>query len=262
MNPNTQQRNHSASLRKALAILQYLGDDLDGEGRTLSQIATTLGYNKSTVIRLLQPLLEQAFVEQLHGSTNYRLSWENARLGHAYLAGLRPNTDMHHLLTALSTKTSETVHLVGAATPHVVYIDKVDSSHAVRMFSQIGNTQPMHSTSVGKCILAHASEDAIQSVIETGLPAQTKATITTERALRAELARIRAQGWAIDDIENEEGIRCVAAPVFDAAGRCTYAISVSGPITRVPKSRVAGLAPLVTSTAAEISKRLGAVPER
>lgn len=251
-------RNNSASLRKALTILQYLGDDLSGDGVTITRIAADLGLNKSTVTRLIQPLLETSFVEQAPGTSAYRLSWETARLGQAYLAGVRPDRDMQKTLHELSQATKETVHLVRAAVPHVVYIDKVDSPHAVRMFSRIGSTQPMHSTSVGKCILAHASESTLQAVIAAGLPARTGTTITTETRLREELARIREQGWAIDDIENEEGIRCVAAPIFDASGGCTHALSVSGPISRVPRERVPELAPLVTRAAADISRRMGA----
>ncbi|MGO3147010.1 MAG: IclR family transcriptional regulator [Leucobacter sp.] len=259
VNTLTQPRNNSASLRKALSILRYLGEDIEGEGRTITQISEALDLNKSTVTRLLQPMSEMFFVEQVPTSTAYRLSWETARLGQAYLAGVRPSQDMHLLLADLSSATAETVHFVRAATPHVVYIDKVDSTHAVRMFSRIGNTQPMYSTSVGKSILAFDTEDAIQAVFEAGMPARTDTTITTEADLRTELELIRKQGWAIDNVENEDGIRCVAAPVFDASGDCTHAISVSGPITRVPMSRVPELAALVTNTAKDISRRMGYV---
>ncbi|WP_217136293.1 IclR family transcriptional regulator [Leucobacter chinensis] len=261
MNPTPAQapRNNSASLRRALSILQHLGDDVHGEGQTITQVAAALDLNKSTVTRLLQPLVEMSFVEQVPVSGAYRLSWQTARLGQTYLAGVQPSKDMHQLLVELSAETAETVHFVRSATPHVVYIDKVDSPHAVRMFSRIGNTQPMYSTSVGKCILAHASEEAIASVLAAGMPARTSTTITNERELRQELARVREQGWAIDDVENEEGIRCVAAPVFDASGECSHALSVSGPVTRVPSTRVPELVPLVTHTAREISRRLGAI---
>lgn len=251
-------RNNSASLRKALAILQRLGDDPGGEGLTITQLAADLDLNKSTVTRLIQPLLETSFVEQAPDTSAYRLSWETARLGQAYLAGVRPDRDMQKTLHELSQATRETVHLVRAAAPHVVYIDKVDSPHAVRMFSRIGSTQPMYSTSVGKCILAHADEGTIRTVVDAGMPARTPTTITTEQQLRDELARIREQGWAIDDVENEDGIRCVAAPIFDSSGGCTHAMSISGPISRVPKDRVPELVPLVTAAAAEISRRMGA----
>lgn len=258
--PPTAARNSSASLRKALAILQHLGDDRHGEGITIARIAADLDLNRSTVTRLMQPLVETAFVEQVPETGTYRLSWETARLGQAYLAGVRPDRDMRQVLRELGERTTETAHLVRAAAPHVVYIDKVDSPHAVRMVSRIGSTQPMHSTSVGKCILAHADEATIQAVISAGMPPRTAATITSEPLLREELARVREQGWAIDDVENEEGIRCVAAPIFDATGACSHALSISGPVSRVPRARVPDLVPLVTRAAADISRRMGASP--
>ncbi|KIP52200.1 IclR family transcriptional regulator [Leucobacter komagatae] len=254
-------RNNSASLRRALSILQLLGDDLNGDGRTITQIATELDLNKSTVTRLLQPMLETSFLEQAPGSGSYRLSWETARLGQAYLSGVRPDRDMHEALATLSESTMETAHLVRSATPSVVYIDKVDSPHAVRMISRVGNTQPMYSTSVGKCILAFADDETIQTVIDAGMPARTATTITTAAGLRAELATIREQGWAIDDVENEDGIRCVAAPIFDASGGCSHAVSVSGPVSRVPRERVPELVPLVIAAATDISRRMGALPQ-
>ena len=255
-------RNNSASLRKALSILMRFGDDPSGEGYTITQLSRDLDLNKSTIVRLMQPLLETHFLEPGEAPGSYRLSWRNARLGQTYLASVRPDRDMHQVLLDLSSRTTETSHLVRAATPYVVYIDKVDSPHSVRMVSRIGNTQAMYSTSVGKCILAHADEEAVQAVLAEGMPARTPATITTEEELRKELALIREQGWAIDDVENEDGIRCVAAPVFDAEGRCSHAISTSGPVSRVPRERVPQLVPLVTAAAADISRRMGAPADR
>ncbi|GAA1777197.1 IclR family transcriptional regulator [Leucobacter iarius] len=252
------QRNNSASLRKALSILLHIGGETDGDGFTLTRLSEELGINKSTVVRLLQPLLETHFVEQNESTGVYQLGWQNAQLGQAYLAGVRVDLDMHQILVELTRRSGETSHLVRAASPSVVYIDKVDSPHAVRMVSRVGNSQPMYSTSVGKCILAHADESTLQAVLAAGMPRRTPTTITTEAGMRAELQRIREQGWAIDDVENEDGIRCVAAPVFDADGRCQHAISASGPVSRVPRDRVPQLVPLVTGAAAEISRRMGA----
>lgn len=254
---STPNRNNSASLRKALSVLMHLGEDHVVEGLTATQLSRELNINKSTVLRLLQPLLDNHFVEISESSGTYRLSWQNARLGQSYLSSVRIDFDMHPLLANLTSTTQETTHLVRAAAPDVVYIDKADSPLAVRMFSRIGNTNPMYCSSVGKAILAFAEDEVIGSVVAGGMPARTPATITTEKRLRDELATIRRQGWAIDDVENEEGIRCVAAPIFDAEGRCQYALSVSGPESRVTTERVPKLVPLVQAAAAEISRRLG-----
>lgn len=253
----TPQRNNSASLRKALTILMHLGEDHAADGLTAAQLSRELEINKSTVLRLLQPLLDSHFVE-FSDFGAYRLSWQNARLGQGYLAGIRVDLDMHSVLVNLTSTTRETSHLVRAAAPDVVYIDKVDSPLSVRMFSRVGNTSPMYSSSVGKCILAFANEDVITSVMAEGMPARTPATITTEDGMREELAIIRQQGWAIDDIENEDGIRCVAAPIFDSEGSAQYALSISGPVSRVTTERVPELVPVVQTAATDVSQRLGA----
>lgn len=250
-------RNSSASLRRALSILLCFGDDTSGRGLTVSEVGEALGLNKSTVSRLIQPLLSYNFIEAGERPGSYKLSWQNASLGQAYLSSVRADRDMHPVLLSLSSRTRETVHLVRANPPRVVYIDKIDSPHAVRMVSRVGNTQPMHCTSVGKSILAFADESTLDLVIQAGLPRHTAATITNPAELRAELGTIRERGWAMDNVENEEGIRCVAAPIFDADGECSFAISISAPANRITYEKAFQLAPLVTEAAAEVSRRLG-----
>ncbi|MFG3257490.1 IclR family transcriptional regulator [Streptomyces sp. NPDC048172] len=254
--PTPGARNNSASLRRALAILLKLGDDEDGRGLTLSELATQLGLSKATVLRLVQPLIDAHFVQTLPGGA-YRLGWRNAQLGQVYLAGTDPHRDMRDVLERLAESTSETVHLVTADFPHVVYVDKVDSPHAVRMASRIGSTQPAYCTSVGKAMLAHADAGAVDAVIAAGTPERLPNTLTDGAALRADLERIRARGWALDDVENEDGVRCVAAPVFDAQGAATRAISVSAPQVRMPLQRAHDIAPLAVAAARELSLRHG-----
>ncbi|MGW6455751.1 IclR family transcriptional regulator [Streptomyces sp. NPDC055078] len=256
-NPTPGRRNNSASLRRAISILLQLGESTDGTGYTLAELCHELALNKSTSLRLLQPLLEARLVEHLP-SGRYRLGWRIAQLGRAYLAGLDLPRGMHDILQKLGSQTRETVHLVVADFPNIVYIHKVDTPHPVRMFSRIGNSAPAYCTSVGKAMLAHAAPETVDLVIANGMPAHTPRTITTAEGLRDALAEIRQRGYAVDDIEHEEGIRCVAAPVFDHASACTTAISVSAPAERLPAEDLARLAPLVMAAANEISTRLGA----
>lgn len=250
-------RNNSTSLRRALSILLCFGEDTSGQGLSVSNISEKLEINKSTVTRLIQPLLSYNFVEEADRPGTYKLSWQNASLGLAYLSSLRADRDMHPVLLSLSETTRETVHLVRATPPRVVYIDKIDSQHAVRMVSRVGNTQPMYCTSVGKAILAFSSAETLEQVIDAGLRRLTAATITDPDDLRMELQQIRDRGWAMDNVENEEGIRCVAAPIFDADGDCNFAISISAPVARITYDKALQLAPVVTEAAAEISRRLG-----
>jgi DNA-binding IclR family transcriptional regulator len=252
-------RNNSASLRRALGILLRIGEDsADGRGHTLAGLSRDLELNKSTLLRLLAPLCEARLVEQEPDTGRYRLGWRTAQLGAAYLEQADLPGAARDVLRGLMEETSETVHLVLADLPEVVYIDKVDSPRPVRMFSRIGTRQPAYSTAVGKAILAHAGDPAVRRVIQAGLPARTPRTHTTAAALRADLAEIRARGYAVDDVENEPEIRCVAAPIFDHAGTVGSAVSVSAPASRLGVGQVPALGGLVVAAADQVSRRLGA----
>lgn len=251
-------RNNSASLRRALAILLQLGEDSHGEGFTVAELCTLLEMNKSTLLRLLVPLCDARLAEHSPVTGRYRLGWRNAQLGQSYLDSLDLGSSMKDILQKLTADTNETTHLVISDIPEVIYVDKVDSLHAVRMFSRIGNHSPMHCTSVGKAILAFADDAAIEKVVAFGLAKRTPNTRTTEAELRTDLVLIRERGYAVDDVENEPGIRCVAAPIFDRTGAVTAAVSVSGPVARVTRGRVPELGQLVIGAAAAVSERLGA----
>lgn len=257
-------RNNSASLRRALGIVLWLGGERDGasevdvrRGAGLAELAEALGENKSTLSRLLTPLCEARLVQQDPDTGRYRLGWRTAALGQAYLEGLDLRGAAREVLQRLVDETGETVHLVVPDLPEVVYVDKVDTPNPVRMYSRIGNRQPAYSTSVGKALLAHSGDEALLSVVENGLPMRTPRTRTTEQALRADLAGIRERGYSVDDIENEPDIRCVGAAVFDHTGQVSAAISVSGPATRVTTDRVAELGRRVRAAADEVSVMLG-----
>jgi DNA-binding IclR family transcriptional regulator len=257
--PETGLRNNSASLRRALSILLRIGEDSpDGRGHTLAGLAGDLDLSKSTLLRLLAPLCEARLVEQVPETGRYRLGWRTAQLGSAYLEQADLPGIARDVLRGLSEQTRETVHLVLADLPDVVYVGKVDSPQPVRMFSRIGTRQPAYCTAVGKAILAHASDSAVQDVIDAGLAARTPRTHTSAAALCADLAAIRARGYAVDDVENEPDIRCVAAPIFDHDGAVTSAVSVSAPASRIGPGQVPGLGALVIAAADEISRRLGA----
>ncbi|MFF0449598.1 IclR family transcriptional regulator [Streptomyces sp. NPDC004609] len=250
-------RNNSASLRRALAILLHLGEGAGAGGATLTELTSALSMNKSTVLRLLAPLCEVRLVEQDARTGRYRLGSRTAQLGHVYLDHLDLRDTAHDVLEQLTSDTGETSYLVIPDLPEVVYVDKVDSPRSVRMHSPIGSRRPAYCTGVGKALLAHAGTEAVNAAIAHGIPRRTPRTLTTPEALRADLAAIRSRGYAVDDVENEPDIRCVAAPVFDHAGAAVCAVSVSGPAARVTAERVPALGPLVSAAAAEISLRLG-----
>lgn len=251
-------RNASSSLRRALAIVMFLAEDQRHPlGASLTDIAAGLSLSKSTVLRLIAPLREVRLVDQEPETGRYRLGPQNALLGQVYLERLDVRRIASPLLHQLAQDVGETVHLVTFDPPEIVYIDKVESAQPVRMHSRIGNRQPSYSTATGKAFLAHSSEAVIEKVIAAGMPARTPNTITTAERLHAELRAIRERGYAVDDIENEPEIRCVAAPIHDHGGAVTTAVSVSGPASRITPERVPEIGALLRAATTAITATLG-----
>ncbi|WP_371661137.1 IclR family transcriptional regulator [Streptomyces sp. NBC_00280] len=251
-------RNASSSLRRALGILMYLAEDRGHpHGVTLTDLSTGLELSKSTVLRLVGPLRDARLVDQDAESGRYRLGPQNALLGQAYLERRDTRQITSPVLHRLAEDSGETVHLVTFDPPEIVYIDKVESPQAVRMHSRVGSRQPAYCTATGKVFLAHGPGDVVDKVIAAGMPARTPATITTAERMHEELARIRAHGYAVDDVENEQDIRCVAAPVYDHKGEVTTAVSISGPAARVTRDRLPELGALLAAATRTITEDLG-----
>jgi len=245
------------TVKKAMDILDCLGET--GVPLSASEISRKLDMSRSTVYRLLTTLATGGYVSQ--DPTNpekYRLGFKIPELASSLLGSIQLRQQALPFLQELKDIASETVHLVVMDRGQVTYIDKVECSQAVRMHSAIGRRGFAHCSAVGKAMLAFMSEKEVENVIEEhGLPVCTPNTITDKELFLEELKRVRQQGYAVDNIENEEGIRCVGAPIFDHQGKPVAALSVSGPAFRMSMERVKELTGAVTSTAAKISRQLG-----
>ncbi|HWG99806.1 MAG TPA: IclR family transcriptional regulator [Pilimelia sp.] len=251
-------RNQSSSLRRALAVLAHVRTHAGaGRGLSLTQLADALGLSKSTVLRLATPLVDENLLARDRETGWFRLGPGALLLGQAYLSTLDLRTVAAEELRRLMREARETVHLVVYEPPHIVYVDKVENETNVRMASRVGAWAPAYCTASGKAILAWLPEDAVDEVVAAGLPAVTPQTITDPAALRAELARIRTRGYAVDDRENEPEVRCVAAPVFDHTNKVAAALSVSGLSSRLTAATVRRLGPTVAQAAARVSRALG-----
>ena len=253
-------RNNSLAVRRALGLLDVVAQA--PEPVSLAEVARLAQMNKSTALRLLSTLRDLRYIQQDGASGRYRLGIKVLNLGQRYLAGLDLREVAAPYLRQLAEATQETVHLVVIDFPDVVYVDKVDSPRAVRMFSTIGARMPAYCTAVGKAALATAADALVDQVVANGLPQRTPKTITTGAQLRADLATVRTRGYAIDDEENEQEIRCVAAVIRDHSGEVAAAISVSAPAARVPDSVISERGALVCATADAISHQLGATAGR
>jgi IclR family acetate operon transcriptional repressor len=242
------------TLDRALTVLLEIAER--GErGMTLSECAAVLGYSKPTTHRILQTLTRREFLREDRGT--FTLGVTNLRLGIEFLESIDLRREALPMLRALAESTGETAHLGRLSGSDVVYIEKVESSHAVRMYSRVGDTMPAYSTGIGKAVLAFLDDAEIERHLPARLTARATNTITDRDALREELRRTRERGFSFDDVENEEGIRCTGAPVFDHTGRVQAAISVAGPATRMTVNRLHELGPQVRAQAELVSARLG-----
>jgi DNA-binding IclR family transcriptional regulator len=246
----------SQTLERALRTLFRVGE-AGPRGLSLAECALSLGYSKPTVHRILRTLLARGFLRHDEERGIYMLGVTNLRLGMTFLEQLDLRAEALPILREVGRRSGETVHLGVLDRSDVVYIEKVESTHAVRMFSQIGHTMPAYSTGIGKAILASLSFEELDDALPKRLEARTPATITDRKELLAHLAETRERGYSIDDVENEDGIRCVGAPVFDHTGTVCAGISIAGPVSRLTRERTPELGELVREAALDISQRLG-----
>ena len=223
--------------------------------KSLTQIANHLNVSKSTAHRYLTTL-EGLGVVQRDERETYRLGLKLVELAGAVLAEHDLRREAEAELETLAQSTKETAHLA-VPSGNGLLPRQGGLPHAIRMFSRIGSRMPMHCTALGRSILAHWPEERVNQVLSEGLPRRTPNTITDPAALRANLELVRRRGFAIDEEENEAGVRCVGAPVFDLAGAVVGAISIAGPTTRITPEVALAIAPAVMQAARAVSLRLG-----
>jgi DNA-binding IclR family transcriptional regulator len=243
----------SQSLDRGLVILQRLA----ASEMSLDEMSGDLGVHKTTVLRLLRTLESHRMVQR-DAQHRYRLGSGLFRLAQQALdeRDIRQVAAPH--LRRLNQEHGHTVHLAAYEGGEVVYVDKYDGRHAVRMYSRIGNVAPLHCTAVAKVLLADMPETEIASLVERiDFTPYTANTITDPGAFRRELQRVREQGWAADRAEHETFINCVAAPVRDASGRAIAAVSVSVPQLVLPQDDVLALAPHLLRATQAVSAEYG-----
>lgn len=245
------------SVERSLIMLEILSVNPKGIG--ITELANQLHIAKSTTHRLLSTLMNRGFVVQDEETKNYTLGMKIIELSSLILEDMNIRSIAKNNLEALGKQINEVVHLCIHENGEVVYIDKFESDQTIRMHSRIGKRGMMHSTGVGKVILSGMSDEQVRTIIKKkGMPAKTHRTITDEEILLKRLNKIRRLGYEIDDIENEEGIRCVAAPIYDFRGKVIAAFSISGPENRMRLDRIKHeLVDSVLDTSKKISKKIG-----
>jgi len=222
----------------------------------LTELVEGSGLPRPTALRLLSALRDAAILEH-DADRGYSLGPQLAVWGQQYLERLDVAQKAGDLMRSLADTTRETCFLGVREHGRVLYVANADGPQAVRPAARIGSRNPLHSTAIGKVLLAFAPREVVDEYVVGELVARTENTITEPAALLEELELIRERGWSIDDIENEEGVRCVAAPVRDHLGAVVAAMSVAAPAYRFALEDLPRIAPAVLEATAELSRRIG-----
>lgn len=237
------------SLARGLRILDILGTTDDSVG--ITELAAQLEMDKSSVSRMMQTLATYGYAEQDPGTRRYRLGPQVVSLGQALLRRMPLRDQANPFLHRLVEITGECAHLGILAQGQVLYIDQVESPATLRVNTGIGTLAPLHSTALGKCLLAFGDVP-----VPGTLEAFTARTITDHRTLEAHLSQTRRQGYAVDDEEYSYGVRCVAVPVYDYRSYVVGAVGISGPAGRIGLERLPALAAEVREVGESLSSKL------
>lgn len=243
-------------LERVFDIIDTLAED--SAELTVYDFSQRLHLHRSTVHRLLMVLQQREYVEKSSLTGKYRLGSKLLELGARAAARLDLPTVARPLLERLVRECGETAHMGILREGEVVSITNVESSRTLQVPSTVGQRSPVHCSSIGKCILAHLTEAEVDGIVATrGLRRYTAKTITGAGRLKAELRGVRETGYAVDDEEFEEGLRCIGAPVRDSSGDTIAALSIAGPTARLSEIRMPVLARSVIEAAQDLSAALG-----
>ncbi|MBS7525290.1 IclR family transcriptional regulator [Fusibacter paucivorans] len=246
---------HVKSVERAFILVEELAKE--PREYSLTEISRTLNWPKSTVHGLLSTLVQYRYVDQSPETGRYRLGIRFFELGMhvGRMWDIRGVASPY--IQKLNQTLGEMVQLGTEDKGEVLYLDKIDSLHLIRLVSEIGGRLPLHCTGLGKVLLAYMPSDQMHFIIRKhGLKRFTDRTITTLPLLEKDLSAIRDQGYAMDDGEIMEGIRCIAAPIFDGRNHVRYAVSVSGLLADMKGTKLGQVKASVVRTADEISKAM------
>lgn len=237
MRPDDRNVPHVQSVARCMMLLDLLAQE--NREMTLTEIAKALDWPKSTVHGLIATLRDYYYVDQSSITGCYRLGVRLFELGNIVARSWDIRTLAMPAMQNLNSKLGEMVQLATEDKGEVLYLEKLDSTQMLRIVSDIGARLPMHCTGLGKVLLAYKKPTEIKWILSKhGMAPMTARTITDREMLERELIAVRRQGYAIDDREIMDSLRCVAAPIYDRNGDVTYAISVSGLVNSLQGERL------------------------
>lgn len=246
------------SLDRGLLILEAVGKSK--EPVSLGHMAAMLGIDRSSAFRLANTLKRRGYLANPSAGKDYVLGPSVWRLSRQYDWSKMLATVAHDHLKALACDMNETAHLAVREGRKALFIDHVTSSHVISISGQTGELVPLYCTSHGKALLSDFDERGLTNLFGAKpLKAFTRNTIQSIRALAKECATIRARGFATDESEYLEGVRCIAAPLRDRDGVVIASIGISAPAARFPREREKEYAARVVAAAAEIAEMVGSL---
>lgn len=241
---------------RAAQILDCFG--FEHQELSVSEIGAKTNLHRSTAHRILMALEYNDLIQQNPENGKYRLGIKLFRLGHQAVSHLNLREICRPFLTRIMNETKETVHLAVLDEDQVLYLDKVEGPHALRMPSRVGRRIPTYCTSLGKAMLSCLDDQEVKDIFRNQvLRPFTANTVKTASQLLYDLRMIRKRGYSIDNEEIEIGLRCVGAPIKDYTGAMVGAISAAAPSARLSGQKVHTVGRLVVTTAEEISEKLG-----
>lgn len=242
------------SLERAFSILELLG----GEESELSikEISDRLALNKSTVFGAINTLMRLGYLIQNPKNQRYSLGMKILSLANSVKTHNVVIMTAHPYLEDLSRRFQETAHCAARHGDGVIYLDKVEAHRSIYINTQIGTRNYMHCTGVGKCILAYMKPEEQEKILSGNLRTMTYNTITNVERLKEELSRVAKLGYAEDNEEIELGLSCVAVPVFEAPGRVSFAISISGLTQRMQVANKREMVAALQAAASDISNSI------
>ena len=245
-------------LDRALDILEQLATV---EETTLVDLADAVGLSKSTAFRHLRVLERRNYVTQDLETKKYALGYGVLKLGYHARSNLHLPKVARSGMAALAAEFNETIHLGALMGQEVIHIAVIPSTYSLKMASEVGERTLVHVSALGKCLLAWNGSEAVDALMAgPGLPAISPRSLTSRTAFEEELTKVREQGFALDDQESLEGLRCIGGPIRGADGAVIGAISLSGPIDRVNQGTLPEMTRQVCRVADQISRKCGWTP--
>ncbi len=246
----------SVAVERTLEILEAVAHR--SSGMSNADISRKLNIPKSSASYILRTLERRGYLRRDPETARYRLGVKVLSLSRGALSGLDVREAALPVMRHLVDQSHMTAHLAILDGDEAVYVEKVEAPGFIKMNTWIGRRMEVHSTAVGKALLAYLDPKQRDAILHRrGLKKLTTHTITTLARLLQELERVRQQGYSVDDEENSLGARCVGAPIFNSAGQIEAAIASTGTTNDVPHEAVPHIADMVKEAARRISHQIG-----